>query len=844
MKKLIYLVVSGLLCVAICTNVVAESQGIFKKKKGKAVTTQIDSKNDSIKNKKDTKVKPYKEIIKPDMKTQKGFITVHSKDDKYYFEIPFSLFGRDILAVNRIAKSSVDMRNGLWGLSGDQIGESVYQFEKGPGDKIFLKRISFTEYANDSTKAMYSNVKANNMQAIAEVFPILAYNKDSTAAVVEVTNLVNSDNEILYFENSNLKTRAGLGSQENEKSYVKYIHSYNTNIEVRAVKTYKAGLNLTSSNYTVELNSSLVLLPEKPMRPRLRDSRVGYFTVGFRDFDVDPQGVEITRYATRWRLEPKPEDVAKYLKGELVEPKKPIVFYIDPTTPKKWVPYLIKGVNDWQKAFELAGFKNAIYAREAPTAKEDSTWSIDNAMYSAIIYRPSEIANAMGPHVSDPRSGEIIESHIFWYHNVMSTLKQWYMVQCGTVDPNATKPEISDELMGELIRFVSSHEVGHTLGLLHNFGSSSTVPVEKLRDKAWVEKNGHTPSIMDYARFNYVAQPEDHIGPKGLFPRINDYDKWAIYWGYKWVPEGKNEYEIQKDLGKMVSDTLKVNHRLWFGGETEPFDPRCQNEDLGDDAMKASEYGIKNLKRIVPQLVKWYVEPDKDYTELQKAFSGVFEQYMRYVGHVMKNIGGIYHNDTRGADKLPTYAPTEYDKQKRAVAFLGKQVFTTPTWLDNKDIFNRLPYSFGIELNNLQKNVIAALITRTRMSTLLNNQYESNKKGYHLNELFIDLDHSIFSELYKGTNVDFYKRNLQKMYVFRLIEQAYSGENSGLLEGPSTYPHYLSDIQGVIYAELRSQKRLIDKNLHNSKLDSATKIHLLELSRRINDNLHSVVVRK
>ncbi len=278
--------------------------------------------------------------------------------------------------------------------------------------------------------------------------------------------------------------------------------------------------------------------------------------MGHRDFDVNPQGVEPRFYVKRWRLEPKPGDEQKYLDGELVEPQKPIVFYIDPATPKKWVPYLIKGVNDWQKAFEKVGFKNAIYAREAPSKEEDSTWSLDNAKYSAIIYRPSEIANAMGPSTSDPRSGEIIESHIFWYHNVMKTLRYWYMVQAGAIDERARKPVFDDELMGDLIRFVSSHEVGHALGLMHNFGASHATPVEKLRDKEWLTKHGHTASIMDYARFNYVAQPEDGIGKEGIYPRINDYDEWALSWGYRWLPQYKDEYEEEKALIQVVTDSV------------------------------------------------------------------------------------------------------------------------------------------------------------------------------------------------------------------------------------------------------------------------------------------------
>ncbi|MCK7553723.1 zinc-dependent metalloprotease [Chitinophaga sedimenti] len=644
------------------------------------------------------------------------------------------MFKRDIMAVSRISKASVDMRNGASGLVGDQIGESVYRFERGSGDRIFLRRISYTEYTKDSTSDMAKAVTLNNVQAIAMSFPVAAYNNDSTAAVIDATEFLNSDNNILYFENDKLKQRAGMGAQQNDRSYVESVKIYPTNLEVKAVKTYAAGMNPTHSNYTVELNASLVLLPEVPMKPRIMDERVGYFTSSHRDFDVHPQSVKVISYAVRWRLEPKPEDEQRYLKGELVEPKKPIIFYIDPATPKKWVPYLIAGINDWNKAFEQAGFKNAIIGLEAPTKEQDSTWSLDDARNSAIIYRPSAIANAMGPNVNDPRSGEILESHIFWYHNVMSMLQKWYLVQCATSDPRARKPVIDDALMGDLIRFVSSHEVGHTLGLRHNFGSSSTVPVEKLRDKKWLEQHGHTPSIMDYARFNYVAQPEDNIGTSGLYPRINDYDKWAIEWGYRWRPQYKDEWEERTALTKIVSDSLKNNHRLWFGGEMEPDDPRCQSEDLGDDAMKASEYGIKNLKRIVPQLIEWTKIPQEGYKELEDTYSQVLAQYGRYLGHVSKNIGGIYDTYKVAADAGPVFVPVEYEKQKRAMKFMTDYFFKTPEWLNSRDIFERLPYSFGMEFAKVQEEGIDMLVSRRRMSHLMDPAYDKKAKQYKLEE--------------------------------------------------------------------------------------------------------------
>lgn len=789
---------------------------------------------DSTKKKDPPKIKPYSEVITKEMKTCAGFIKVHNKEDKYFFEIPDSILNRDIMIVSRISKASADMRNGPNGYAGDQIGETVYTFEKGTGNKIFMRRISFSEYAKDSTISIYAGLKKNNIQAIAEAFPVLAYSPDSSGVVFEATEFLNRDNDVIYFQRPVFKLRAGMGSQINERSYIKDIHTYPTNIEINAIKTYTAGLNPSGPCYTVELNASMVLLPVKPMQARFVDDRVGYFAVAHKDFETNPQNVQYEVIARRWRLEPKPEDVEKYKRGELVEPIKPIVFYIDPVTPKQWVPYLIKGVNDWQKAFEQAGFRNAIYAREAPSKEEDSTWSIDDARHAVIVYRPSEIANAMGPNVADPRSGEILESHIFWYHNVMQLLQKWYMVQCGAIDPRARKPIFDEALMGDLVRFVSSHEVGHTLGLLHNFGSSSTVPVENLRNKAWVEVHGHTPSIMDYARFNYVAQPEDNIGTAGLYPRIGDYDKWAIEWGYRWRPEYKTAEEEMLPLTKIVTDSLKNNHRLWFGSEVEPYDPRSQSEDIGDDAVKASTYGIKNLQRIVPQLPEWTTIPGEGTLELNHTYTVVFSQYMRYVGHVLKSIGGIYNNVKIAGDPGPVYVSVEPTRQKAAVEFLNKHVFTTPMWLNESSITDRLPMNFAIELASLNIEAINAVINRDRMSRLMNQEIKLGaNKTYTLQEMLTDLNKGIMTELYAGKNVDVYRRNLQKTYLYRLLEEAFIPDDPSVILGDYSFHMYLSDLPGIIKDNIRQIQQLCKKGVQNLALNKETRLHLKEMDATI-----------
>ncbi|MEH3112411.1 zinc-dependent metalloprotease [Pedobacter terrae] len=831
---------SVLLATAVSFTAILTSCALFQKKKVPAqATVPVDpakKKADSLK--KLSALKPYQEIITSGTKSSKGFFTVHQNNEKYYFEIPNQILDRDILIVNRISKASADMRNGNSGYAGDQIGETVYRFEKGPNKKLFLRRISFSEMSTDSTKTMFASLQKNNVSAIVASFPVLTMPKDSSAVVVEVTEFLNSDNDVLYFQKKYLKDKAGFAAQQNDKSYIDYVHAYARNIEIGAVKTYSAGLNPTGSSYTVGINSSLVLLDSKPMRARMADPRVGYFSTSFRDFDADPQGVKTITYVKRWKLEPKPEDIERYKKGELVEPAKQIVFYIDPVTPKKWVPYLIEGVNDWQKAFEAAGFKNAIIAKEAPTKAQDSTWSIDDASHSAIIYRPSAIANAMGPSTSDPRSGEIIESHIFWYHNVMSVLQKWYRTQAGAVDPRVRKPEFDDELMGNLIRFVSSHEVGHTLGLMHNFGSSSTVPVENLRNKAWVEANGHTPSIMDYARFNYVAQPEDNISQKGIFPRIGDYDKWAIKWAYTWHPQYESAEQESKALVQEVSDSLRNNHRLWFGFEADPYDPRSQNEDLGDNAMLASSYGIKNLKYILPKIESWVSIPGDDKSKIFSAYEGIWSQYELYIGHVTKNIAGEYNTPKVVGESGAANALTPVSRQRDAVKFLNDQVFSTPTWLNNKSLNSKLNVKFGVELSNIQENTINSVITRNRLSRMLTAEM-NQKNTYTISELFTDLNKGIFKEVYQGQNSDVYRRNMQKLYVWRLLVQGFFTNDMVQINPPDTYRFTVTDINALIRNELRQQQTLFKKALSKPGLDSINKLHLKEMIALIDSKFNA-----
>ncbi|RBQ07896.1 zinc-dependent metalloprotease [Pedobacter miscanthi] len=792
-------------------------------------------------------VKPYKQVITEKTKTTSGMFKVHQIGQRYYFEIPDSILNRDLLVVNRISKSAAGPRPQMIGYAGDEIAENVINFAKGPNERIFLKLISFNERSADTTgNGMYRSVINSNLRPIVASFAVKAFGGDSSGvktSVIDVTDYLNTENEIFYF-NVGIKTLLGVGALQPDKSYITSVNAYPLNVEVRTVRTYSRGAiagqpQLSTLPVTYELNSSIVMLPKVPMKARFADGRVGYFGQGYIDFDADPQGVKQSVMMVRWRLEPKNEDIEKYKQGELVEPKKPIVYYIDPATPKKWVPYLIAGVNDWQKAFERAGFKNAIIALPAPTG--DSTWNMDDARHNVIVYKPSSIANASGPNVHDPRSGEIIESHINWYHNIMQLVRNWYMVQAGATDPKARKMKFDDQLMGQLIRFVSSHEVGHTLGLLHNFGASSTVPVEKLRNKVWVEANGHTPSIMDYARFNYVAQPEDNIGEKGLFPRIGDYDKWAIQFGYQWMPQFKTAEEEGVFLNKQIIDSLGKNKRLYFGNEQEYTDPRSQSEDLGDNAMLASTYGIKNLKRIIPQLRTWTAEPGEGYGNLKAIYQEVFKQFQTYLGHVTRNIGGIYVTPKSIEQEGPVFENVSYSKQKEAMRFLTDNVFITPNWILDQDIMSRTGTNGVMWINVFQSQVLNRLQGSDILGKLLVAETNKTWKNYTASEFLSDLKAGVWGELFTHQPIDIYRRNLQKTYILNALkafvattEIVVTAQGSGPLAYANPDPTR-TDVSSMVRAHLIELKKDILKAIPLSK--GITKAHLQDILVRINNGI-------
>lgn len=756
-------------------------------------------------------LKPYAQVITPKAKSSFGFLTVHKVDNNYFFEIPDSMLNRDILIVNRISKAPTSRQKSRVGYPGDILGSKVIRFENKDNKRILVREYSYRE-RSENKDGMFQSVRNSNTQPIVANFGIETIKKDSLTRnyVINVSVFLQKENPLFSFD-ADSKEYIGLLNMVGEGTYIDTLKAFPKNIEISTTVTYQSKKGMSNVGFpetgspriplTYELNSSMVLLPEVPMKARLFDPRVGYFTVGYTDFDSNPQGIEYKKLITRWRLEPKNE--AAYLRGELVEPKKPITIYIDPATPKKWVPYLIQGVNDWQVAFEKAGFKNAIYALEAPT--DDPSWSLEDARHSAIVYKPSDIPNASGPHINDPRTGEILETHINWYHNVMSLLRDWYMIQAGTIDEAARKMQLDDELMGQLIRFVSSHEVGHTLGLRHNFGSSHTVPVEKLRDKAWVEANGHTPSIMDYARFNYVAQPEDGITRAGIFPRIGIYDKWSIEWGYRWLPQFQTPEDEVAFSNQSIIEKQKTDVRYTFGTESDPNDPRNQSEDLGDDSMLASLYGIKNLKRIVPQILTWSYEPNKSYAGAGEIYSGVVSQFNRYLGHVTKNVAGIYSNSitVEQTDEIAReFVPANI--QKRAIAFLNEQLFTTPEWLIDRQLMEKAKILPMNVICSLQSGVLARLINKNTLDKMSENEILNGKKAYTSAQMFNDLKKVIWSNLGQS---DIYKRNMQKAYVENLINLLDKKGNADK-NASGKRPVY-SEAPAIAHGQLTELKRLV-----------------------------------
>jgi hypothetical protein len=776
--------------------------------------------------KKPKKEKTYKEIITKEAITDKGLFDIHKVKDKYYYEINDSLLGREMLMVTRIAKTA----SGL-GFGGGKQNTQVLRWQK-KDSKILLRVVSHNIVASDSLPVSEA-VLNSNFEPILYSFKIESKGIDSISTLIDVTKLFNEDVKPLGFPQSRRKGYK-ISSLNSKKSFIESIKSYPENIESRHVKTYNSSSppsNSSTGTISLEINNSMILLPKTPMKRRYFDQRVGWFARSQVDYGLDVQESKSLKYLDRWRLEVKDEDLEKFKNGELVTPKKQIVYYIDRATPVKWRKYLKQGIEDWQAAFEEAGFKNAIIAKDPPTKEEDPEWSPEDVRYSVVRYLASPIPNANGPHVSDPRSGEILESDINWYHNVMTLLRNWFFVQTAAINEDARGVSFDDEVMGRLIRFVSAHEVGHTIGLPHNMGSSSAYPVDSLRSASFTKKFGTAPSIMDYARFNYIAQPED----KGvaLMPDIGIYDKHAVKWGYRPIPNAKTAKDEKKTLDKWIRDNENsLMHRFGSAG----IDPSSQTEDLGDDAVKASEYGILNLKRIVPNLTKWTSEDGKDYSDLQTMYGQVLTQFNRYMGHVSSNIGGVYQYYKTYDQEGPVYTHVKKSHQKKCMNFLNDQLFETPTWMIDNNILNKIEFA-GItnRIRSTQSRTLNSILDFGKMARLIENEAINGKNAYSLIDMMSDLKKGIWKELYSHKTIDVYRRNLQFAYLDRIsyIMNEEQGSLPSWARGRVTSVKVSqSDIRTIAVGQLLELKKDIKR--HKNRSDKMTKMHLDMAMAKIN----------
>ncbi|SMO94947.1 zinc-dependent metalloprotease [Gracilimonas mengyeensis] len=785
--------------------------------------------------------KSFDDIITDEAESDEGLFTVHKVDDKFYYEIPDSLLNREMLLVTRVAKTADNI-----GYGGEKLNTQIIRWQK-KGDDILLRHISYENVASD-TLPIYEAVQNSNFEPIIASFEVEALNEDSTGSLIEVTSLFTDDIPSLGLE-SDQRKEYQVRRLDGSRTFIEHINSYPQNIEARNVLTYDAGnppSNSSTGTISLEVNHSMIVLPAEEMRARSYDQRVGFFSVEKTKYG-EAQKAEDIQHITRWKLVPKDKEAYEaWLDGEsdeLVEPENPIIYYVDPATPEKWREYLIQGVNDWQVAFEAAGFKNAIIGKEAPTKEEDPEFSPEDVRYSVIRYFASPIQNAYGPHVHDPRSGQILESDIGWYHNVMNLLRNWFFIQTAAANPDARGVEFDDEIMGELIRFVSAHEVGHTLGFPHNWGSSYAYTVDQLRDPEFTSNNGTAPSIMDYARFNYVAQPGD--GVTNFYPAVGPYDKWVTKWGYTWFPEDMSDEEIEAKLNEWTLE--RAGDPLYFYGRQtgSKIDPRSQNEDLTSDAMDASELGLANLQVITDNLIEWTERDGANYDELEELYNNVIGQWRRYMGHVLSNIGGVYENYKTYEQEGAVYSPVEEAKQKRAMDFLQKHAFSTPSWAFKAEILDRINQATAIEsFRSAQAGVLNQVADPQRIARLIEFERRAEGDVYTAFEMMDDLRNGIFSEVRASEDIGVHRRNLQRAYV----EQMESLMTEELPSVPSRWREFLgwtevdvsqSDIRPIV----RNQLNILDRDARNALarggLDRATRIHLEDIRARIADILDS-----
>ena len=769
-------------------------------------------------------IKPYEKVITKEAKSDPGIFTVHMVKDKTYYEIPKSELGKEFLWVSQIARTTLGA-----GYGGQAAGNRVVKWER-KNNRILLRNVSY-EVVADPKLPVSRAVQAANNDTIIMAFNIEALGKDDSC-VIDVGKLFTT--EVTEFS---ARTRLRARGFDPTRSFIEKVKSFPTNIETEVSQTYTSPPDVTpaggggpqpppspfgqgmraGSNATVVMHYSMVQLPEKPMMPRLFDERVGYFTIQQTDYGVDEQRAPKRVYIARWRLEKKDPN------AELSEPVKPIVFYVDPATPTKWVKWIMKGIEDWQPAFEAAGFKNAIIAKEAPSKAEDPNWDPEDARYSCIRYLPSTIENASGPHVSDPRTGEILESDIQYYHNVMNLQRDWYFLQVGPLDPRARKLPLPDDLMGRLIEYVIAHEVGHTLGFQHNMKASAEYPADKVRDPAWLKTMGHTPTLMDYSRFNYVAQPEDNIPVEDLIPRIGPYDKWATMWGYKPIPGARTPDEERKTLDEWAREQDTKPWLRFSTANTRGSDPGENTEAVGDaDAVSSTALGIKNLQRVSNMLLTASSKPGEPYDDLEELYGRMLGQWATELNHVTGIVGGFNSQQKHAGQDGVRFTIVPKEKQAAAVRFLNDNAFATPTWALKPEILRRIePSGTLARVNTAQERVLNSLLSNTRFDRLVEQEAIDGAAAYRPADFLSDVRKGIWREIEVGpVRIDTYRRNLQNSYI-DLLSQKLNGR-----------PAVADDYRALIRLELHDLSTTIGLAMPRA-LDRVTRAHLADARDQI-----------
>jgi Met-zincin/Domain of unknown function (DUF5117)/Domain of unknown function (DUF5118) len=773
-------------------------------------------------------------FVKKNAISYKGVFNIYQQDDKYFLELQDSLLNRDILAMIVINKGSAQVDRDSkrrFGFAGDVVHEAVFKFKRNKKGAINMEQSQF--YNAPKTNSVFYNTISNKPSPIIMSFAPVA--KDTGAVLIDITPAINSDMPIISL--SGAKEELGLGSYQSNVSKLTTISAYKNNIVFRSLRNYSPGAAMQNPNSgdapaepqhpqepqsvnqngptAWEVGASWYLLPAIPMHQRFADKRVGYFARGLNDYSSNPLKMETRGLATRWKIEPKPQDVEKYRRGELVEPAQPIVFYVDRNTPEYLQSYFIAGVNAWQKVFEKSGFKNAIVAKMAPTAEEDPDFSMDNINYSVISYKPSTTANAYGPMVVDPRSGQILSSHVAVFHNITDLIQRWYFVMCAANDKRGRKLPLAKDIMGRLVQNVITHEVGHTLGLRHDFAGSHSYSVDSVRKRDYVAKNGFGASIMDYLRFNYVAQPEDGFTAEELYPKIGVYDEFAIEWGYKYFPDLKNADKEAEFLKSWVTAKRK-DVRLFYFPEGDLSDPRVQSEDMGSNAMLAGALGIKNLQYIMSNLENWLEkDDDENYSMMRRMHASVASRYNEYLAHALKNIGGRYADQALKAEDKPNFVPVDRATQKEAMAFINTYYFQEPSWLFPKNITDKTRFVFAGEVQADYETFLGKVFFR--FSAIAKNQRIAGQSAYTINEFFDDLYQGIFGDVNSAEPISDYRRMLQRNYLNKLLSAIYN---------PSSF----ADNQAILMKlQLEKIKKACD-SAQQSKTDQLSKDHLSAIS--------------